>query len=282
MKAKQKKISIMVLTMLTIVLLLVMGTLAWIEGTVTPGIDGTDMQITAAPGLVMKLDGAVTDTINLNEYCYDAPDKSLTLLEASSTNGEKIFFRRVGDAEDNTGENSNVVYLRDAVDGDVNTNYLAVTFTLTSAGKAQDIWLDKDNTYLRDQDGTRNLDAIRVSLKVDYLNDKQKQSKITLLSTHTPDERYEYSAQRAIMDFDRSNNKLVDEPGYVEDVEVFPLQGYSESNPWLHLEKDETIRITMRLWLEGMDPYCVDSISGSSFDFHLYFNSSAIQENSGT
>lgn len=283
MRNGKKKPVMAIISLLDIVFLLILLTWAWIEGTANPGLRGTNMQISVAPGLVMKIDGTQTDIINLNKYCSDDSKQTITLAEASSATGTKIFFRSVSE---NTTENDETVYLREtsSPDTDKNVNYLLVTFTLTAANGAQKLWIDPAQSYIRDSNGNP-LNAIRVSLEVKHMDNgvPSEKSETTILSMREADSSG-FCLLKGVKDFDRANNRLVDDTavGGIDGecmayVQVYPLTGYSSNHPWMELSADETIQVTMRVWLEGMDEDCIDSISGNSLDFHMFFCAEATE-----
>ena len=45
----------------------------------------------------------------------------------------------------------------------------------------------------------------------------------------------------------------------------------------IHLEQNQSCKVTLRVWLEGTDPDCVDAVAGNTFNLNLRFDSTQDQ-----
>lgn len=277
---KGKRVYLTLLITVEMLFVLVLGVYAWVEGVATPNITSSNMQLSSSPGLIMKLNGAITNTIDLNRYVQDN-GSTLILSEASSADGKTIYLR------DNTSDaEGDEIKLRDESIGDANVNYLSVHFTLTADNSRMKIWMKYDDStetsciadkLTGDKDKAQ---AIRMSLAIRKLDDNGNQvsgEDIRIFS-----DLYESEPQtfRGVADYDRSNSNLIDDDAqiYMKPVLVYPLSYFNENNPWLELDKNQTAQITMKVWLEGTDANCIDEIAGSSILFRIYFASMAIED----
>lgn len=286
MEKRGTRITLTVFTVMTITALLILGTWAWIEGTVNPGVISSNLQVSTSPGLVMKLDGAQTEVINLNEYCLNSQDQKLILMEASSGDGKTVYFRKPEDGlqagTDPDHPERGIIYLRDEVDGDHNVNYLRVQFTLSAENADQKIWFDREKSFIKNDAGGP-LKAVRVSLCTELLGENNAVTKeaVTFLCMRSKDEldeMYRNGTLRGVWDYDRSNHQLVDDEQAHNDnkIRVTDVKSiydqFTKDDPWFILPQGQTMRVTMRVWLEGMDPECLDPIAGSSFQYHIFFD----------
>ena len=288
MTAKKRRTILSIVAAVEILVLAALGIYAWIEGSVSPQLYATEVKIVNSPGITMLLNGDVATTININEFLADY-GASFNMAEASSPDGRRIFIR---DDEFNPTGDDTRIFIRDANSNDQGTSYIIFNFTLKpefnegEAATARNVWLDPEQCYVRKlvgyDDDTHEpvfepIVPVRISLTfhVDDGND------------------YTY---------------IFGEPRFAEegDVKTYPAVGYyltsegthyqheaifdstvqnvlpfsyfgTNGNPLFSLSEGQTCYMTVRIWLEGADPLCVDDpdygtdIAGATFDLSIFF-----------
>jgi|GEM_PF-6739617 hypothetical protein len=281
--SKKKKMKILFLSIAFLHLFLiafVSVTYSWIFSTYFSDISGVNISLADSQGLVMFLDGNVTETIDINSY-LGSSFSSFTLNEASSSNGQDLYLRDAGGyyiddsnlydsinvAEDNTG----ILQLRKASADDHNNSFIYFNLALESIGDNRYLFFDSLNCFIKDTSGVA-INPIRVSLTfVEGEND----------STFIIGNRQEFQGNyftNAVSHID-SNTKV----GFTTSQEVTSFgayNGYSSgvfdsSKTLYNLQQNVRTSLIVKIWLEGGDPQTTDQIAGSSLDVSLKFDSLA-------
>ena len=275
---KNKKITI--IACIEMLLLLVAGTYAWIEGTMNPGIEGR-VEVSTSPGLIMVVDGnSVGGTIDINKYLTDA-SADFILKEVSSWNGIDFFIRTT--PTNVSDEDMEEVYVRDATLSDRNQYYIYQSFQLVADNGAQDIYLDASQCNISFVSGqTTALDAIRVSLVVSRTN-LQDQTYVFWGGDTTRSVLGIKNFQRAGgLGYGQIYNPVTNDGVYFQQLDAVPFATYDVNAqnrvPIIsNLLEDEKATVAMAIWLEGQDSACQDIISGSVLDFSLFFQAVSLQ-----
>lgn len=273
-------ISLAFIFLLLVIIIMLPITYGWIFSTFFTDISGVNIGITESQGLIMQLDGNVASNIDINSYLGDAFNE-FSLREASSVNGEDLFIRDLSgyyNGIDDIYQNANVardpsndeiMKFRKADDSDYNKTFIYFEFTLLAVDNDRYLIFNLPDCYI-DGKNPNASSAIRVSL---HLHDDEKEI------THIVGKRAEYVGNyetKAIKNID-SNTQVGFESN--QEVKTFEeLSGYTadvfdSTKTLFYLKKDKPAQVTVRIWLEGGDPNCVDSISSSRLDLSLNFDS---------
>ncbi len=252
-------------------------TYAWIFETDFSGIGGMNISLSESQGLVMTLDGNVTQSIDINSYLAGS-FTTFDLKEASSSNGIDLFLRNEGmyyddsagiyDAIDVAEDNVGIIQFRDAIIADYNESFIYFDLKLLATGDNRYLIFDSDNCYIQDTD-TNDVEPIRISLTF-------VEGETTV--THIFGNRQEYLGNYstgAVSSIDGTT-----EVGYTTDqgVNAFAdYNGYTSSvfdsdKTLYHLQEDTPTDLYIRIWLEGGDPLCTNTIAGSELNIELLFD----------
>ena len=284
---KNKKRSRLIIAVIAIVELSVIAgliTWAWIEGSVSPGLKGDNLQIASSPGLIMSIDNRQTDVININDYILDRPDAPFVLAEASSNDGRNIVIRKTFD-DDTQQTNINDVYVYPAVSADENVKFIDIKFKLRSDYETgyQNVWLDSSRCFIKERETENELEAIRISVTVT----RESGSPPTAIFAENVTTDSSMRTINAVGDagtYDVDTGKIIGSRSQlVHSFESYDNE-YTGSTPLIsRLASGEEANIEVRIWLEGGDPSCIDyddtaisgygSIAGKNLDLSIFFKS---------
>ena len=167
-------------------------------------------------------------------------------------------------ARDDTG----IIRFRAAGSEDNNVSMIYFNFILESTGDNRYLFFDSVNSFIKDIDENL-IEPIRVSLTF---------TEGTNVDTIIIGNRQEYTGNYytdAVSNID-STTKV----GYTTTQNVSSFEGYNgynnsvfDANKTLYyLEQGVQIGVVVRMWLEGGDPMCTNTISGSTVDISLRFD----------
>ena len=286
---KNKKRSRLIIAVIAIVELAVIAgliTWAWIEGSVSPGLKGNNLQIASSPGLIMSIDNRQTDVININDYILDRPDAPFVLAEASSNDGRNIVIRKTFD-DDSQQTNINDVYVYPAVSADENVKFIDIRFKLRSDYDIgyQNVWLDSSRCFIKERETENELEAIRISVTVT----RESGSPPTAIFAENVTTDSSMRTINAVGDpgtYDEVTGKIISSRSQVVYSFESRDNSYPGSTPLIsNLASGEEANIEVRIWLEGGDPSCIDyddtansgynSIAGKNLDLSIFFKSEA-------
>jgi len=299
-------------------------TVSWIESDISPEISGS-MKLSSSPGLIMSFNGNISEVIDINNFVLDPGSTLVLAECSSAVGTyDKLFVRTVSDAlvetpastaisespsptstDDSESVATNDVFARQAAPEDINTKFVYFTFSLKASEADLDVWLDSNTSKLELKSivsAGRSINVLRFSLTltddsgniVEANNGKQttifafKDASRTQYLEDNPDYQ-----QMALKDFDRTTNlvqpfeslQAEKQSQFYQNQEIHYLEEYDQDHPWLSLEKGQTVRVSLLVWLEGTDMDCKDSstegqVSGSELELFLKFMSN-ISETSG-
>jgi hypothetical protein len=258
-------------------------TYAWIFSTQFSDITGINVLLGESQGLIMAINGNVSQSISINDY-LGASFSAFSLKEASSSNGRDLFLRDSGmyysDTE-NIYENISVardeigiIQFREAEITDQNTGFIYFNLTLQALGDNRYLIFNALDSYIEDTND-QAIEPIRVSLT--FIDGENVETKII-------GNRQEYYGNYSTESVDSIDS--ITKVGYngTQDVETFSgYTGYNgevfdEDRTLYCLQDGVVIQLVIRIWLEGGDPLCTDSIAGSLLNIVLKFDNIAESE----
>ena len=292
--------------------MLVTFTYTWVSRNWTPSIQGDDINIQSSGALVISLLGDHTDAnskVILNDIVGLGVNKSFTFRQVSSQDGINFFWKDFTPTVDGV---SPAILKKIGTDNDDphKADYVDVRFCLKLDGTLEEpkyVFIHPD-TYIKYENSkqTANLEkAIRISLTYEKMKESSAgniiEKKTVILANLGSDEANkgvlttEYQAVLA-----DANNKLDNDPTTLDYQTVYGLQyfdcgrlAYDSTDPngdvnyvfttnkekaLFKLEPGELIWIDMRIWLEGQDINCNETIAGENFDLFLKFDSAFVQD----
>lgn len=266
--------------LLEIIILLALGTYAWFVDRSNPVIEETSIRVTSAEGLYIKLqpDSAARTSINLNQIISHFD--TFEIKQVSSADALNFYYVDFGQGL-SEGDPRFVKIIPD-VQGNINYNYygyIDYDFYLQTEDFAKHVYLHKDTIL----DGEA-APAMRIALTVDdgvappfvHIFGDVAENGITdpFLTESAIAEGY--------FSFGNINPALVG-PQIVKTFDYFDGgRSLDDSDP-LNLSKvlytmqpNSIIKINVKIWLEGGDPECDNTIASSYLDARIKFGSANV------
>lgn len=258
-------------------------TYAWVFSSEFYGISGVNIELGKSQGLVMIINGNVLETININTY-LGGSFSTFSLKEASSDNGRDLHLRDSGmyyDDEENIYDNVDIardgvgiIQFREANASDHNVSFLYFNLLLEATGQNRYLVFNADESYIKDIEGNL-LYPIRISLT--FVEGENIDTKII-------GNRQEYVGNYHTKPVGEIDS--VTKVGYNSTQNVETFNGYTgyengEFNPektLYHFQENVPVNVIVRIWLEGGDPLCTNSIAGSFLNISLLFDNIAEEE----
>lgn len=280
---KKRNILLTSLLSMWMLILLVATSYAWISRTWTPSITADKMEISTAGALVISLvsdadynaDPQSFNTIKLNDL-LDKNSDFVNFKQVSSSDG-KVFhavdFSPLLNKKSPTFTSENV-----------KGRYIDVTFYLKiqAAPNQKDIYLHPDSIISDIKNGSGASDAMRIAITI---NDG---TTYILHSNKTVEYKDIYAAQvnangknlYAKVDAAGnpvSQNNTIYNLDAVEQVRSRSIQ-YFINNPLVRVSNaDSTTKVNLKIWLEGGDENCVQSIAGEAIKLLLKFEAKDVK-----
>ncbi len=290
--SKAKKI-LTAVTALWLCLLLVVLTYAWVVRNWTPSIEQEDLQINKAGALVISLKGDDNhETISLNKV---VGIDSFIFKQVSSQNGQNFMWLDFIPTLDQ--KPAQYAKVTDAQ----KENYIETQFALKlddTLTTDRYIFIHPES-FLSDTTDVHVSDAIRIALDYTVTETDGSETNHVYILGNTPEgQDVDYSTSAVLPDAD---GKEQDDPSAVSQQKVYSLQyfnggrtaAFDSANPGnpenynftpdpnrmlFTLKPGELKWITLRIWLEGADEYCVNEIAGQYFDMNLKFDSISVPQ----
>ncbi len=290
--SKAKKI-LTAVTALWLCLLLVILSYAWVVRNWTPSIEQEDLQINKAGALVISLTGDDNyETLSLNKV---VGIDSFIFKQVSSQNGQNFMWLDFMPTLDQ--KPAKYAKVTDAQ----KENYIETQFAL----KLDDtLTTDRyifvhPESFLSDTTDVHVSNAIRIALDYTVTEADGSETNHVYILGNTPEgQEVDYSTSAVLADAD---GKEQDDPTAVSQQKVYSLQyfnggrttAFDSTNPanpenynftpdpdrmLFTLKPGELKWITLRIWLEGADEYCVNEIAGQYFDMNLKFDSISVPQ----
>ncbi len=276
---KRTKMTLTAVVIMELIALLLAAAYAWIESVNKPEIRGQNLSISASSGLMIRMDGSTnSEAVNLNQYLDDGRGSSFMLKECSSPDGKQMFVRD-GPLEIQYSTSDEDVRMREANVTDANVRYLSQDFELIAEGNARDVWLDAEKCSLEINSDDPSVGAKPLRLSLEFQPDGEEH--VTFVFSTIPG-----SSMKAqigpVSQVDANNGQILAHASYysADNTAGLLLRSFSsinESNPMIHLEQNQSCKVTLRVWLEGTDPDCVDAVAGNTFNLNLRFDSTQDQ-----
>ncbi len=246
MRINNKKNIILSVTALVMVLFIAAGvTFSWIEGGNKGYVNGGDIVISSGSNLTMRQDGKTTSSIII---------PSCTLEEVSSADGRNYFFP-MGDC---TSNQTASMTFREGIPADENTRYVSVDFELEAGDSATEVYLGAGTIVQCENQQVMN--ALRMSFN---LNDGS--TPIVFKPNQMPGVNMTYSPITSISAVGKATTTTTSTDSYGD----YYYSG-DDSTPIFSLNKGETKKITLSLWLEGT-AFTGDTVAGQSLNVYVDF-----------
>lgn len=288
------------LSFILVVLLLITGaTYAWMKREWKPTITQNNIQIAAGSSLAFVFQDQEIEEVTLNtlfgveEYEF----KSVSNISGKSTDFFTLDYGTKGIGY----ETYKKISLEDIDGGNLATDlqytelgkkygYIEMTFKVISpSGENNDkaVYITKDSKIApsRDtEDCIKAAKAIRLSVTVHdaqsginadtkIFSSESVQHKATTNAFDNDSGKYVADGKQYYK-FDSNNRPIVDQPNadYIMTVEgTKTFNDFGSDSPLFYLKAGETKTLTVRIWLEGEDVNCNDTIAGGELDLLLQF-----------
>lgn len=241
----------LVLSVIALVLVLIMAagfTFSWVEGGNKGYINGNEIVISSGSSLTMRQDGLSTDSIII---------PNCILEEVSSADGRNYFFPM---ADNKTNVTSNMKF-REGVAADAKTKYVSVDFELEAGTTVTDVYLGAGTIIQCDNKDVLN--ALRMSFNLNNGSDP-----IVFKPTQMPGvQGMTYSPITAISNTGTPTVKETVTHGYGD----YYYNGENISEPIFTLDINETLNITLSIWLEGTEFDGTVDVSDTNLSVYIDF-----------
>ena len=276
---KGKKVALL-FSMVWTVILLISVTYSWIARSWTPKLDYPQISIGTTGALVITIDDKAYNSVNLNSL---TGIEDFALQQVSSTDGINFVSANFSPILE-----GNVPIYDDLTNGKyIETEFWLKTQYESDSGLAdqkKEVYLDIENTLIKcdyDDPNRARVDlAIRISIEI-----QNGPTYILCKGSNEIDKIYTKNA--APMSSIGSNifenypsDQSLKEGTYLP-IRVYDLT-YFDGNYDDLIKKNRSLftidtssarKITVRIWLEGCDPNCINEIAGSKLSVVLQFNS---------
>lgn len=275
------KVVMSVVTSVWLCLLLVVFTFTWVMRNSTPSFQQDDLKISTAGALVIGLKGDDnTDVVNINNVVGIG---DFVFKQVSSQNGKNFLW-----LDFNPTLAGNPAVYKDVTEKQ-KANYIDTEFAIIldeTLKEARYVYLHPDCS-LTDNTDIDVAKAMRISLSYDVPLDDGSTENRTYIFGNMPegsegaDENLDTYA--VLPDAANKNQGNVSAVGQQRVYSFSKFGGYNGTEPdtdkcLFKIEPGEMKWIKMRIWLEGADEKCVETIAGQTFDMVLKFDSVVIPE----
>lgn len=303
-KKNKSKITLISLSIIWIFSLCAAATYAWVARSWTPTLEYGEINIATSGAIVIQIDdkdgvtGAYNE-INLNDL-MDV--HSFALKQVSSSNGRNF----LGADFNPVLSGKSPIYSTDVSGKYIETkfNLVAQKYNSDELTNIKNVFIHPDSkltynpltTYEEDpetgsvvaiEDDSFNVEkAIRVSIDVQGIenpfifcadrDDLDAKDGIFdgLYAVDTSEFGIKNSENKDIfVDYNTDDEKLNSKVLSSQQCYSFSFfDGSSPTKTLFQINEKVPLRVTVRIWLEGCDPYCVDEIAGKSFSLLLKFD----------
>ena len=269
------KLGIKIIGVITLVILLSLTSYAWFADRSNPTINGSQIQVAAADGLVIKLspDSIARTSVDLNQVINDYED--FKLRQVSSADGINFYYIDFG--EGLSISNPKFVNIPDGQSA--NYGYVDYDFYLETEDYAKYVYIHKD-TFL---DGVaKNSVRIAITITGNDENDVTTIFGTTEENGITSDFTTEAVVAEGEFEYGNVSSSLVSN----QIVHPFSYMGGGRTSSDT-LEIDNTkvltmipaatsVKINVKIWLEGGDVDCNNTIASTMLDVLLKFGSANV------
>lgn len=272
-KTINRNIMIKILLLLSLIVLGIVSSYSWFADTSNPTVTGSQVKVTAADGLVIKLtpDSEGRTSVSLNNIFTNFDE--FELKQVSSVDAENFF--KIDFGQGLASGNPEFVKLdTDNIDM-VEYGFINYTFYLQTEEYAKHVYIHKDTSITGPA-----TDALRYSLKVKDINGT---SSNVIIGDKEENAAVGYETKAVIREgkFDYANidpNLVTDQLVRVkesrdggrtnDDTDAIDLNKILVTIP-----ANTQVEMNLKIWLEGGDPDCDNSLSSTNLEVFLKFGS---------
>ncbi|MBQ2688261.1 MAG: starch-binding protein [Clostridia bacterium] len=242
----RKQILMSIAALMLVLITAVSFTYSWVEGGNKGYVNGNEIQINSDSSLTMVYGNSNTSSIIL---------PTCKLQEVSSANGKNFFFP----TPDNTSSTTADMTFREGTMQDVNTKYISLDFDLIAGDSATDVYLGAGTIVQCSNDAV--VKALRMAF---FTNDGE------ILSIFKPNQMpgvdMPYHPIIGISDAGKPTTTTINTEAYGD----YYFKGEGNSTPLFHIEKGETKKVTLAIWLEGT-AFNGNTIANSDLSIYIDF-----------
>lgn len=272
-KIIDRKILIKIMLLLSTIVLGIVSSYSWFADTSNPTVTGSQVRVTAADGLVIKLtpDSEARSSVSINNIFTNFDE--FELKQVSSVDAENFF--KIDFGQGLASGNPEFVKLDSENIDMMDYGYINYTFYLQTEEYAKHVYIHKDT-----QITGAAINAIRYSLKV---KDNENNETTVIIGSKEENAAVGYETKAVIKEgkFDYSDI----DPSLVTDQLVRTKESRdggrtTDDTAEIDLNKvlvtipaNTQVEINLKIWLEGGDPDCDNSLSSTMLDVFLKFGS---------
>lgn len=274
----RKKISY-IITTLEIFALIFVASYAWFSDKNSPSISQDQLKVTSAEGLVIKLteDSIARSNVGLNEIVNDY--SAFSLKQMSSADGINFYTIDFG-----AGLAHNLpkfVQIEKNVSGKIDMDQwgcIDYDFYLETENMAKNVYFHKDSYITGESAG-----AVRIMVTVTDLN---YDLHTIIGNTKEGIDGYPYVTRAVIKEGEFDYNDIADE--FVDNQLVHTFDDYNggrgeSDDTSIDLDRilftipaNTSLKVNVKVWLEGGDPDCTNSLADTSSDVLIKFGSANV------
>lgn len=245
LNSKKTRLILSIMALVEVLILAAGITFSWIEGGNKGYVNGNEIVISSGSNLTMRQDGKTTSSIII---------PTCTLEEVSSADGRNYFFPMA----DNTSSVTSSMTFREGTPSDENTKYVSLDFQLTAGDSATEVYLGAGTIVQCDNENVMN--ALRMSFSTN-----NGETPVVFKPTQMPGVTMTYSPITSITDAGKATTTTTTTQAYGS----YYYKG-SNSTPIFELDKNETLNITLSIWLEGT-AFSGDDIANQDLSIYIDF-----------
>ncbi len=270
-----RKTVIPIIVVIQLIVLLTLSSFAWFADRTNPSIEESSIQIAAADGLLIRLtpDSEERLVVNLNQVISDF--ELFELKQVSSANADDFFYVDFGAGLSyNDPEFVQVEYEQDGTLDMHHYGFVDYDFYLQAEQYDKFVYLHMDTMM----DGPAD-EALRIAITIDET--------VIIFGKHAENGISDPFTTEAVInegEFDFHDideffvtNQLVhvfsDKGGGRELDDDAPLD---ESKILTMIEAEETLQVNVKIWLEGGDVSCNNTLAGTEIDIVIKFGSANV------
>lgn len=214
------------------------------------------MNVDAGNGLRLNYNNNNSNVVEITQ--------DMSFRPVSSVKGQNLYFPSDGSffTKDTLEEKTEEITYRAATAGDKNFSFLQFDFALTSFTDGTEVFIDENDTYIREHNNQPEKPVAIPAMRVAFLYDNGKNS---VVMNPTKKER----SVKAVDLVNFGTGECLKTTTQVSR----PFSYYTASNgqSLFTLKEGETQKMSVVIWLEGTDKDCVNKIIGKQLDINIKF-----------
>lgn len=275
-----KRVFFRILAALQIIVLIAMGSFAWFADSSSPSIEENEIRVTSAEGLFIKLDpdSEARTTINLNQIVSHFGD--FELKQVSSADASEFFTIDFGQGlSQSNPEFVKLTYGSGTSAEMLENGFIYYDFYLQTEDFGKHVYLHNDTFFTGPAE-----DAIRISIT--YYDEVENATTYIFGTSRENGITHPFTTEAVIAEGTFIFNDV--DPALIGNQIVYTFDQFDggrtlsdsdpldESKTLFSIPENEVARISVKIWLEGGDEACDNSISSSLLDMRLKFGSANI------